>query len=493
MACVLGHTECAQLLVSAGARMDLTSKVGIPPLYASCKVGRSAAVELLLKAGAPVDQALKNGCTALYGACQEGQVECARLLLGAGAAVQRQNERGESPLWIACSEGQAACTELLISHGAEVNLADAEGCTSLFLASEKGHVACTQLLLAAGAASDQPNQDGTTPLRMACQCGQAGTARLLIDAGASPSKPLSVACLQGHEGIAQQLLDAGAAIDGNADEGDATPLIFACLRGHAGCAKMLLEASPDANGSLSAFSRREAREAALSNGHNACVKLLERFEPKKLCIIALQRPDGQMITISIPGERVMLQALQARADLNGASGTLQTYDKERERFGVQLDSGGQPIAVKLLNLQLSDARPIAEPEDETSVMFDSPPPPVEVAKGVGFRHVECVGTAASLSLKGKTAAEKRAAISHLVAMRALNEALEAGDLASFTRILDEGIGDEGGRSDSHLPALLAVARPSPVTAMRPTQEVFQSTHASLVLADSVSRNLCSTP
>ena len=80
--------------------------------------------------------------------------------------------------------------------------------------------------------------------------------------------------------------------------------------------------------------------------------------------MALHGANGEDITIGVPGERVKLRGLQARADLNGRVGTLLTYSVERERFGVRIENGdAEPIAIKLANLDFFEAT-----EDASSVM-----------------------------------------------------------------------------------------------------------------------------
>jgi len=332
-------------------------------LYAACKVGQSVCVTLLLEARAAVDEPFGAGCTPLYGACQEGQDDCAKVLIKYGATINQANDRGETPLYIACQKGRTPCVRTLLDAAADMHLADKDGCLPLTLASEFGHLDIVRLMLAAGAC------EMTEPLRMACQVGQVGSVRLLLQAGAltdppGHKTPLHVACLQGHEACVEALIDAKANV--NAVQGYSTPLMFACYRGRLGCAHALVDAGADISLRVRGGDgeRLTALDWALQGGDEKCIAFIRKRQPKRFGILALHGPNGEEITIGVPGERVKLRGLQARADLNGRVGTLVTYSVERERFGVRIENGdAEPIAIKLANLDFFEAT-----EDASSVM-----------------------------------------------------------------------------------------------------------------------------
>ena len=52
MACQEGHVECAQLLLGAGAAVDLAMNIGATPLFVACQEGHVECVQLLSSHGA---------------------------------------------------------------------------------------------------------------------------------------------------------------------------------------------------------------------------------------------------------------------------------------------------------------------------------------------------------------------------------------------------------------------------------------------------------
>src|SRR5262245_25125178 len=70
----------AQLLLAAGARVDVRNRYGVTPLLLACESGRGAVVDLLLKAGANVNDALPEGETAAMRAARSGNVSAIKSL-----------------------------------------------------------------------------------------------------------------------------------------------------------------------------------------------------------------------------------------------------------------------------------------------------------------------------------------------------------------------------------------------------------------------------
>jgi len=64
--------------------------------------------------------------------------------------------------------------------------------------------------------------------------------------------------------------------------------------------------------------------------------------------MAVNGVEGGAIHI---GSKVVLKGLVARADLNGRSGVVISFDAERGRFGVEVDGKVDPLALKPVNLQ----------------------------------------------------------------------------------------------------------------------------------------------
>ena len=110
---------------------------------------------LLLEAGARVDvrSRIRGERTPLMVAARTGQTLLVRLLLDAGAGVDLRDSRGYTALMHAAGSGFEDVVMLLLEAAAEKNWLDLGGQTALDLATGKGHEEVRQLLLKAGARS----------------------------------------------------------------------------------------------------------------------------------------------------------------------------------------------------------------------------------------------------------------------------------------------------------------------------------------------------
>ena len=108
---------------------------GRTALFVATRDDSVECAELLLGAGAGVNIRDKHGKTALVDAVERGSVQCTDLLLKAGADVNIQTQWGRTALFYAVRYDSVQCTNLLLKSGADVNIRDANGETSLFLSS----------------------------------------------------------------------------------------------------------------------------------------------------------------------------------------------------------------------------------------------------------------------------------------------------------------------------------------------------------------------
>ncbi|XP_066274066.1 ankyrin-1-like [Branchiostoma lanceolatum] len=158
-----GHVGVAELLIKAGAQVDIRDEFGRAPLHMAAVGGHVGVAELLLKAGAQVDSRDEGGSVPLHWAASGGHVGVAELLLKAGAQVDSRDETGGVPLHKAATKGHVGVAELLLKAGAQVDSRDGAGNTPLSLAAYGGHVGVAEILVAAGAQMDSENKVGETP------------------------------------------------------------------------------------------------------------------------------------------------------------------------------------------------------------------------------------------------------------------------------------------------------------------------------------------
>lgn len=146
-----GNRELVQLLLSAGADVNIRNEGGQTVLM---MLGEEATADLvwdLINAGAKVNQKDNEGNTPLIEAAGFNNIEALKTLLDAGAEVAAWNHDGETPLLMAASSGLVNNVRALILAGADINQRDSDDKTALILARENGHRAVIRLLRAQGA------------------------------------------------------------------------------------------------------------------------------------------------------------------------------------------------------------------------------------------------------------------------------------------------------------------------------------------------------
>ena len=222
-------TEAVQVLLDAGANVDVQNKEGATALMAASVRGHTATVQVLLDAGANVDVQNKEGATAFMAASMKGHTATVQVLLAAGADVNAQinnpgnlEVHGFTALMIASMGGHAATVQALLAAGADPNLQSKIGATALILASGVGHTATVQALLAAEANVNAQINDRRSRYE--------GFTALMLASGA------------GHTATVQALLDAGAVLDVQGRKGQ-TASDIAEARGHTEIGKMIERAA----------------------------------------------------------------------------------------------------------------------------------------------------------------------------------------------------------------------------------------------------------
>ena len=261
--------DVAQVLIDAGADIDIKNTYGRRPLHNACKSGALDNVKMLVRAGAKVNATDYDGsrCLALasysghtetvrylvglpevdvnhrdanlydthtgrwaYGcadmialhcAAQRNRTEVAQLLIDAGADVDIKNRDGDFPVHLACISGALDVVKMLVEAGARVCDTDNEGRMCLHLATQYGHTEIVRYLVGLPEVDvNCQNPWNNTALHCAVEENYADVAQVLIDAGADIEmrncdgySPMDCVVDEEQRGVAQLLINAGADMD----------------------------------------------------------------------------------------------------------------------------------------------------------------------------------------------------------------------------------------------------------------------------------------
>jgi ankyrin repeat protein len=169
--------------------------VSFVPLVHAATRANLEIVQLLLKAGASIDlrskDGEKDGETALQAAIQTRKFDLVQTLIDAGANINAP--AGNAPAWSwqprtalqgAAEQSDIRVVELLLSHGADVNAPARHryGITALQGAMLKGNIKIVLMLLKAGARINAPGAivGGRTALEAAAEHGRLDIVHLLL-------------------------------------------------------------------------------------------------------------------------------------------------------------------------------------------------------------------------------------------------------------------------------------------------------------------------
>ena len=172
------------LIKSVNGYNDVVNNQVDASLMLAASSGRSKCIDLLIKAGADVNITDVNGYTPLTISVDHGHEHCVRLLIRAGADVNKPTDEKHTPLMCAASTGNESCLEMLLKAGADVNTTERCECTALMFATQKAKWQCLDLLLRAGADVNNRGSYDHLPIIVAAFYGGREGVDLLIKAGA---------------------------------------------------------------------------------------------------------------------------------------------------------------------------------------------------------------------------------------------------------------------------------------------------------------------
>ena len=187
LAANFGHTETVRYLVAL-PEVDVNHRGsgGDTALYIASHKVFADVVELLIDAGADIEVTDDKGRSPLHTACLNGNIAVVKMLVKAGAEVRATDNEGSTCLHIASYYGRTETLRYIAGlPGVDVNHADENGMTALhWEGKKKGHPAVVQALVDAGADLEAKNSLGRSPLLVACESRKIAIVKLLVKAGA---------------------------------------------------------------------------------------------------------------------------------------------------------------------------------------------------------------------------------------------------------------------------------------------------------------------
>ena len=173
--------------------LDVNKKEDANPLLIEAtENGHTDTAEVLLSAGADPNITDEQGRTALYWAVSQGFLTTVKALLSRNADPNIKDNFGTTPLMIASKNGYQQIVELLIDKGADINAVEGvelafggginkAGPTALIYAARGGHAEIVRLLLTKGADAGLTTSTGESALRAAKGNGHADVVQILTE------------------------------------------------------------------------------------------------------------------------------------------------------------------------------------------------------------------------------------------------------------------------------------------------------------------------
>lgn len=303
-----GFLDIVEVLLDHGADTDAKDPE-CTPLYIACMLSHVAIARVLITRGAKLDLSFTDGQTLLHRVAGVGSLAIARLLLDSGADINALDKLNTTPLMNAAIQGRLAMVELLVARGAQTGLT--KGQSAISAAATYGHLSIVQFfiglygrevvdqhhllhcaiaigvvrnveyLLSLRPDLEATNKDGLTPLCSAICCLDLELVELLVANGADVHAKdvanheysyLHVAAEVKNADAIRFLLTRGLSVHVVDDQGG-TALHVAAAVGAVEVLQVLLECG----GNLFAETHDgfSVTQAAASNGKLKVLKLLE--------------------------------------------------------------------------------------------------------------------------------------------------------------------------------------------------------------------------
>jgi len=134
-----GDNRIIEMLLAAGAKVDVTGMWRATALHQAAFNGHENTVLLLLKKGADGTAVKEDGSTAVHDLARASSInlKAIKALLAAGVKPGAVDARGRTPLHLSALAGHEPIVRLLLDEGADVNAKDKKGKGPLYYAQRR--------------------------------------------------------------------------------------------------------------------------------------------------------------------------------------------------------------------------------------------------------------------------------------------------------------------------------------------------------------------
>ncbi|ARO88089.1 ankyrin repeat-containing protein [Nitrosospira lacus] len=175
------HTADVAKLLAQGADPNTPDERGNTLLMVAIRHKNAKLVDLLIDAGARLNLRNKYGETAIMLASYKGLHDIVEKLYVKGAEIKHP---GWNPLLYAATGGHPKIVQLLLDGGVPIDSTSDNGTTPLMMAARGNHSDTIKILLRNGANPNISNESGGTALKWAVARQHHDTAELLKNSGA---------------------------------------------------------------------------------------------------------------------------------------------------------------------------------------------------------------------------------------------------------------------------------------------------------------------
>ncbi|KAH0596363.1 hypothetical protein MHUMG1_05479 [Metarhizium humberi] len=242
-----------KLLEEGRSQVNAQGIDGVAPLHLAAMNGNIETVQLLIRAGAALDIQDASGTTALHWAAFKGHEAIVEYLYE-DLNKKLPDKNGRTALHLAAIAGKENVVRLLVpcpdkQTNANMDTFDSDGCKPIHYAAKRGHEAVVRYLVGeTGANKEAKNKQGSTLLHTAAAYGKEAVVRYLVgETGANKEAkdkegytPLHIAAAHGYEAVVRYLVGETGANKEAKDKKGCTPLHIAAAYGYKAVVRYLV-------------------------------------------------------------------------------------------------------------------------------------------------------------------------------------------------------------------------------------------------------------